>query len=391
MLDWFACLLAPRLPSLLDAPAPPLPDPHPAPELLARAAAAHAAARAAPFAPRGVTDPFKLLLGMGCRDLVTREADQNPDTAGRTPNYAGLPFQPVEIPLGDDRPTLTGMRSTGAPGAPVVIVVHGLFDSHVTGYVVELAESLRRMGFHVLALDLRDHGRLRGKAPPPNLGPEEGRDLFLAARILARAEGVSVGILGLSYGAHCALHAAHAASVAGEPEVLRGGVLGVCGPYDIFEAMMAFEDTSRLPRPPGFMARRISAGLHSTLRRHLNMRFRERGLTPHANEPYGDYVRQVLLPAHGKPQGLAGSFLSDARSALPEVAGKVGVPTLLLHTADDPMVPLLHARKAAKAAKDNPWVAVRELPGGGHVGLAAVDPAGTLAILAAWFGTLRDG
>jgi len=52
-------------------------------------------------------------------------------------------------------------------------------------------------------------------------------------------------------------------------------------------------------------------------------------------------------------------------------------------------VPPLHLREAKRAAGDNPFVTTRELPAGGHVSFAIADPAGTLGMLAAWFGTLR--
>jgi predicted alpha/beta-fold hydrolase len=391
MLDWFACLLAPRLPSLLEQASPDLPEPSAAPELAARGAAALAAVAGVPFEPRGCTDPYRLLLGMGCRDLVTREADQNPDTAGRTPNYRGLPFEPVELPLGDGRPTLTGHRSTGAPGAPVVIVVHGLFDSHVSGYVVELAESLRRMGFHVVALDVRDHGRLRGQPPPPSLGLHEGRDLFQAARILSRAEGVSVGLLGLSYGAHCVVRAAHEATAAGEPEVLRGGVMAICGPLDVAEGVLAFDDPARLPKPESPMQRVIFWGLLSTMARHLRIRLAEQGVKDRRGAVYEKYVRDVVMPRLEGIPGLMGAFLAQARSAQAGIMDTLAVPTFLLHAVDDPLVPVEHLRKGMACAAGNPLVGGRELAGGGHVGLAAVDPEGTLELLAQWFGSLRDG
>ncbi|HZJ73056.1 MAG TPA: hypothetical protein VFF36_19140, partial [Planctomycetota bacterium] len=125
MLTWLACLVAPKVLDLMQAPAVDLPDPSPHPELLARARQTWDELAAIPWRPRAGLDAYDLMLGLACRDIVTREADQHPDTAGRTPNYAQLPvFQEVSVP-GADGVTLTGRRSTGAPGAPVVIVVHG--------------------------------------------------------------------------------------------------------------------------------------------------------------------------------------------------------------------------------------------------------------------------
>jgi predicted alpha/beta-fold hydrolase len=390
MLDWLACqLLAPRLVDLTQVPTPPLPEPWVDNDLLTRARRTHEELDALEWQARGPINPYKLLMGMGCRDLTTREADQQPDTAGRAPNYAPYPaFQPLEIPL-DGGPVLTGHHSTGAPGAPVVMVIHGLFDSHVTGYVVEYAEVLRRMGFHVVALDLRDHGRQLGRGLPPSLGIEEGRDLFAAARTLSHAEGVSVGIVGMSYGAHCAVRAAHEATLAGEPEVLRGGVLALCGPLDIHEAILGFDDHGRLPGADAFMDRMIFSELMKVLDRFL--RLRTRGVALPRADAYRVYVEQVLLPAYPEMPGEFDAFLDEARSSQPAVMGKLAVPTAIVHPVDDPLVPVTHARRAREAAGDNPYVHVRELTFGGHIGLAGVDGAATQQLLATWFGRLRDG
>jgi len=392
MLDWLACRLAPTLPSLTDLPPGEPPDPLGNDELLERTRGAHAAALAAPFSPSGVTNPLRVLLGMGCRDLVGREADQNPATAGRSPNFeAAGPWAPVELPV-DDGPTLTGHHSLGAPGAPVVIVEHGMFDSHTSAYVVEWAECLRRWGFHVFAFDLRDHGRLLESEYVASLGLGEGRDLFRAARTLGRAEGVSVGLLGLSYGGQCAVRAAHEATLAGEPEVLAGGVVSVCAPLNMHEALNTLDDPSRLPRLPGFLDRQILKGLFKVTRRQALARIRHRGGKPHPDELFSSYVREVVIPnAQGIVPRLVGSYLGEVRCTRPDVLGALTVPTLLLHSADDPFVPVKHLREALAVAKGNPWVAGRELPAGGHVGLAAVDPAGSREIVGGFFARLRSG
>ena len=70
--------------------------------------------------------------------------------------------------------------------------------------------------------------------------------------------------------------------------------------------------------------------------------------------------------------------------------GLIRVPTAILHPTDDPLVPVTHARCAQEAAAGNPFVHVRELPVGGHVGLAGADGPGTLALLASFLGPLRD-
>ncbi|CAN0220687.1 unnamed protein product, partial [Ectocarpus fasciculatus] len=79
------------------------------------------------------------------------------------------------------------------------------------------------------------------------------------------------------------------------------------------------------------------------------------------------------------------------RSTRPDVLGELRVPTLLLHSTDDPFVPVTHLHEAIQAAGDNPWVSARELQHGGHVGMQHVDPAGSLELVGGFFGRLRSG
>lgn len=395
MLTWFTSLAAPKLPDPLAAPWPDLPDPSPIPTLAERGPAVvrEALATRFPVASTEGTglDAFRLIWGMGARDLVRSEADQNPDLAGRTPIFRDLPaFQPVELPV-DDGVVLHGHRSTGAPGAPIVIVVHGLFDSHVARYVVELAEGIRRWGFHVVALDMRGHGRGLAQGPPPSMGLAEGRDLLAAAKMLTRQEGVSVGMLGLSYGGQCVVRAAHEATLAGEAEVLRGGVMSVGAPLNTTRGLGDLDDTSRLPGGDSFLERQIAKGLIKMVRRQLRLRARLVTSSKTAGGSFADYVREVVLPAYPDAPPLVGDFLGHVRSNRPDVLGELEVPTLLVHSADDPLVSVDHLDEAAKLAADNPYVGTLRLPGGGHCGLLYDDLEGTSALLATWFGRLRDG
>lgn len=387
MLTWLACQLAPKVEDLFAARGPAWPAPSRLPQLLDRTRAAQAALAAAPFRPG--LDAHRALMAMGCRDLVTREADQHPDTAGRTPNFAPHPqFQPVTLP-GSGGVTLHGHHAPGPPGRPKIIVLHGLYDSHVSRYVVEYSVALERAGFHVAALDLRDHGRLRGHGPPPSLGLHEGRDVLEAARAFGR-EGVSVGLLGISYGGHCAVRAAHEATLAGQAELLRGGVLALSAPLHIQEAVCALDDASRLPRPRGLLARLVTRELHAVFARHLAIRLREAGVAARASD-YEGYIREVVLKAYPELPQLVGALLGAARCTQASVMAGLAVPTAIVHARDDFLVPPAHAEAAQREAGGNPWVSVRLLPGGGHAGFGVVDPQGTLGLLAAWFGTLRDG
>ncbi|MED5330430.1 MAG: alpha/beta hydrolase [Planctomycetota bacterium] len=384
--------LARPLPRLLDVEGEELVEPSSKPTMEERARLAAEAFEAVPFEPGNEDSPFDLLLSFAARSQISREADQNPDLAGRNPIYEKhFPaFEPVEIPVDDDL-SLTGHRSTGAPGAPVIIVVHGMFDSHTTWYVAEYAELLRRWGFHVVALDMRDHGQLLDKSRT-SLGLAEGKDLFQAARVLAQAEGVSVGILGFSFGGACAVRAAYEASQEDEAEILKGGVFSMSAPLNIHEAVAALDDPDQhLPRGNSLKDRLVMRGLNRTFQRHLKLRAKRAGPLDSPIDDFESFIRAVILPSYPNEPGLVGAFLGKARANQEEIMGAIQCPTALLHSVDDPVVLATHMLSAQKAAGENSWVTSRLLPRGGHLGAAYLDPKSILAMLNAWFGTLRDG
>jgi alpha-beta hydrolase superfamily lysophospholipase len=199
---------------------------------------------------------------------------------------------------------------------------------------------------------------------------------------------VPVGILGLSFGGQCAVRAAHEATLAGRPEVLRGGVMTLSAPLQIQEAICALDDHTRLPAAHGFRQKLIGRESFGVLQRHLELRLREQKLARPA-EDFEGYIREIVLPAYPELPNLVGALLGAARCTQASVLGAVKVPVAVVHAADDFLVPVLHLREAKRAAGENPHVTTRELPGGGHVSFGIADPAGALGMLAAWFGTLR--
>ncbi|HMI92365.1 MAG TPA: alpha/beta hydrolase [Polyangiales bacterium] len=88
---------------------------------------------------------------------------------------------------------------------PLVMVVHGMFDSSTQQYVRNIGHVLFALGLNVLLLDMRDHGQTLRAAPgvPTTLGMLEARDLLtvaaLAKNVCAGAID-GVGALGVSAG-----------------------------------------------------------------------------------------------------------------------------------------------------------------------------------------------
>jgi len=101
------------------------------------------------------------------------------------------------------------------------------------------------------------------------------------------------------------------------------------------------------------------------------------------------FVDDVVAPAYAG--GDLPAWLDTARITRSDLLGELAVPSLLLHSDDDPLVPGERLERARAAAGANPLVGTLALPFGGHVGLPYAAPRGTLALLATWFGRLRDG
>jgi pimeloyl-ACP methyl ester carboxylesterase len=95
---------------------------------------------------------------------------------------------------------------------PLIVVVHGLFDSGAQEYVQRMAAVLYRLGHSVLIPDMRDHGDTLRAAPElaTTLGTLEGFDLLALVHAVRQSCGDRIeraGIAGVSGGALDAIRA----------------------------------------------------------------------------------------------------------------------------------------------------------------------------------------
>jgi predicted alpha/beta-fold hydrolase len=83
---------------------------------------------------------------------------------------------------------------------PLVVVVHGLFDSGAQDYVQRMAAVLYRQGASVLLPDMRDHGDTLRAAPQiaTTFGTLEGRDLLALVQRVRQTCGSHVGRVGIA-------------------------------------------------------------------------------------------------------------------------------------------------------------------------------------------------
>ena len=151
--------------------------------------------------------------------------DQTLPSACEGPTPPGFVSRRVDMEAGR-APLVALLAPPPEAASPIVLVVHGVFDSKFTKYVQVTGDLLRREGFGVVIPDMRWHGCLLDSKWLPTLGVEEGPDLVAWGRWLAEEyPGHPIGLVGFSMGGTSVLHAM------GEPDaadVFRAGAVAVC-------------------------------------------------------------------------------------------------------------------------------------------------------------------
>jgi predicted alpha/beta-fold hydrolase len=252
---------------------------------------------------------------------------------------------------------------------PGLIVVHGLFSTRLFDYVREIAvRAFYEWGFNVAAVDLRSFGLTDVMSRAPSTGGwKEGEDLIRAARYLKQLGSTSVGALGISLGASSVLGASHPDGA----EELDGGILAICGPAD---TRRAAERLSRRvpPRHPAYpLMRFFQAMLISRVRA---------GRWPDDIDTLTEPIEVLAAPYYG----VTADEIWERSSAVNHIH-EARVPVLVLHSEDDLIIPVEHARMLERAAAGNDRVRVWIVPGGQHAAFDALDRRWTYAVYRTFF------
>ncbi|MBZ0301351.1 MAG: alpha/beta fold hydrolase [Anaerolineae bacterium] len=204
--------------------------------------------------------------------------------------------------------------------APAVILVHGLNDCRRAPAILLPAGMLHRAGFHVLLLDLRNHGDSQITTGRMSGGLFEYLDVLGAWDWLVNAQGIPperIGLFGVSLGAATTLIAAGE-----EPRIAA-----VWEDSSYADVQLAIADQLTYRGIPTFLA------------------------------PAGVLMGRLL----------DGVDLS-ARSPLAAIAIWGNRPLFITHGEADTRIPVLHAYRLAEAMRANgitiePWI----IPGSPHV------------------------
>jgi predicted alpha/beta-fold hydrolase len=268
-------------------------------------------------------------------------------------------FRRIDLPSSDGRAPLHAYFHEGAADRPVVIVVHGLYDSNADRYLRIVGAALADESYGVLVPDMRWHGCLLSRDWLSTLGIEEAKDLSAWSRQLQQLPGAAsrpVGLLGFSLGALDVIAALS------QPEAVtdfRAGGIAVSPPAGLSVIVR------RLDERPSIFRDHRSAFFLLGFRSFLRTRLRELGPQP-GPQPFQQYIEFLRnhWPSADAP-ATAGALLADAEPATR--LSRVQVPLLIITSMSDPILGDVPARELAAAAHpDN--VQVTATADGGHVG-----------------------
>lgn len=253
---------------------------------------------------------------------------------------------------------------------PGLVVVHGLFSTRMFDYVREIAvRAYYDWGFNVAAVDLRSFGHTDMMSTAPSTaGWKEGEDLIRAGHYLKSLGSTSVGALGISLGGASVLSASHPE---GAEEALDGGILAICAPSDTRAAAERLSRQVPITHPAYPMSKFFGAMLVAKVRA---------GRWPDHIRGLVEPIEEISAPYYG----VSADEIWQRASAVNHIQ-HTRVPVLELHSTDDQVIPVEHARRLAEAAVGNDNVRVWVVPGGQHAAFDALDERWTYSVYRTFF------
>lgn len=284
--------------------------------------------------------------------------------------------------------------------ADCIVILPGMFGDHGVKRSVDLAIPLRESGFHVLHLEVRGHGQTERRYPRMYhcFGVVETDDLMQVCDWLEAQPHIRrTGLIAYCWNANIALLSAWFDGRQADDGLISKALLPYLPTYNperrrfsagviAFSPVVRWEDLmDELDRPRSRIAHPIFAAIQDTvrdrmvrkgypnpdgnLRRLVRLEYEGYNLDlPNADRESYPFLR--LMPYQGES---AGDKLERAR-----------MPVLIVHGADDPLVPVQDVADMMASIR-NPKVAAVILPSGGHVGFAGYARQYYLSLITNFF------
>lgn len=277
------------------------------------------------------------------------------------------PFRHITFRTEDGVQIAGWLGPTPEEAAPAfgLVIVPGMFSSKDdTVHKRRAIRIWRHWKIPVLCIDLRAFGESTGIATG---GWKEALDVHAAARALHQQTGAArIGVVAESLGGAAALNALAHDSQSGI-DLLQGGVLTWSAFLDARDAVhyISTEPPKGDPfRAPWEGFRRLLA-------------FRSMGGYRSFQEYMDDAARVNGLESVDE--------LFDLANPKWKVA-MMHAPVLCVHATDDPVVPVRHARRMERYARDHPHIQVITTTWGEHTGFEAMDPWWFWEVMRRFFG-----
>ncbi len=267
------------------------------------------------------------------------------------------------MPDGDRLAVHDDCPTAWSAGGPVALLVHGLGGCHQSGYMRRIAGKLNDRGVRVMRLDLRGCGAGMTLARYPYHAGQTGDVAAVLAMIASVCPGSPVVVVGFSLGGNIVLKFLGECGTETPGHV--AGALAVCPPVDLAACI------SYLERPQNRLYEwHFMRTLHSHMKRRM-------ALVDAVGVPNWKSPPRSLRVFDDEYTSRVSGFEDGAdyyrRASAGPSLHRISVPTLVLASRDDPLVPVTSCAQAHLSDSTS----LHLTGGGGHVGFlgaAAGEP-----------------
>lgn len=250
-----------------------------------------------------------------------------------------------------------------APDAPLVLLLHGLEGSAQRGYAYVMYNELAKRGISSVGLNFRScSGEPNRTARFYHSGETEDIRLVLS-ELRRRFPHVPIGAIGFSLGGNALLKFLGEEADAGRQPV--SAAVAVSVPYDLGAGGEALENTAAGRMYTRVFVKPLVEKMEA--KRHLLPADCDIERARRARS-FREFDDAVTAPLHG----FADARDYYAKSSSAQFIARIRVPTLLLHSEDDPFLPPSSIPRDAIA--QNPMITASIQKTGGHVGFICGTP-----------------